>query len=181
VNPVIIFLSHVPWWVAPLLALLIWRGWQASRTRTMPLRTVFIGPAIFIGWGVASLVIRAAGAPVLAAVWLSAALAGGALALSTLRLAVQADRARGLISLPGSFSPMLRYLGIFAAKFLLAAWSAIVPAMRQELAFWDIGVSGVSAGYFIGWLIVVLRQYRRAPGIATVDLPAPAQASPSKS
>jgi hypothetical protein len=181
VNPVIIFLSHVPWWVAPLLAFLIWRGWQASRSRTVALRAVFIGPAIFIGWGIVSLVTRASGAPVLALVWFGAAAAGGLLALSTPRPAVQADRARGLISLPGSWWPLARYLGIFVAKFVLAAWSAVQPAMRQDLAFWDVGVSGISAGYFIGWLVAVLLQYRRAPDIATVDPSVLAPANPVKS
>ena len=44
------FISNVPWWVAVVLAILVWRGWQASTTRTVPFRTIFIGPAIFIGW-----------------------------------------------------------------------------------------------------------------------------------
>ena len=63
----------------------------------------------------------------------------------------------------------MRYLAIFCAKFVLAAWSAIVPAMRPELATWDVGVSGLSAGYFIGWLARVLRDYRSAPAIASDD------------
>ena len=33
-------------------------------------------------------------------------------------------------------------------------------------AYWDVGVSGLSAGYFIGWLISVLKDYRSAPAIA---------------
>jgi hypothetical protein len=164
-----VFLGNVPWWVAPLLAFLIWRGWQASRSRTMPLRTVFIGPAIFIGWGVASLAARAATAPVLALVWSGALAAGGLLAMRTVRFAVQADRTTGLVSLPGSWGPLARYLGIFVAKFVLAAWSAIQPAMRQELAFWDVGVSGLSAGYFIGWLVCLWKSYRRAPPLVRGD------------
>jgi hypothetical protein len=168
VNP-IIFLSNVPWWVVPLLALLIWRGWQASRSRTMALHAVFIGPAVFIGWGIASLLTRASSAPVLALVWFGTAAAGGLLALITVRLAVQADRMHGRISLPGSWWPLTRYLGIFVAKFVLAAWWSSQPAMRQELTFWDVGVSGLSAGYFLGWLVCVLRDYRRAPPVASAD------------
>lgn len=161
-----IFISNVPWWVAIVLALLIWRGWQASRSRTVPFRTIFIGPAIFIGWGVASLVTRASTMPVLAAVWLAVAVAGALLAFVTVDVAVQADHARGTIRLPGSWWPMVRYLGIFAAKFVLASWSAMAPAMRSALAYWDVGVSGVSAGYFIGWLVCVMKACRRAAPLA---------------
>jgi hypothetical protein len=166
VNPVI-FLSNVPWWVFPLLALLVWRGWHASKSRTVPIRAIFIGPAIFIGWGIANLVTRALAAPNLAAVWFAAAALGALLALTTVRLAVQADRTKGLVRLPGSWWPLTRYLAIFCAKFVLAAWSAIAPAMRPELAYWDVGVSGLSAGYFIGWLASVLRDYRSAAPIAS--------------
>jgi hypothetical protein len=166
VNP-IIFLSNVPWWVAPLLALLVWRGWHASKSRTMPLRAIFIGPAIFIGWGIANLVTRALAAPNLAAVWFGAAAIGALLALTTVRQAVEADRAKGTVRLPGSWWPLARYLAIFCAKFVLAAWSGIAPAMRQELAYWDVGVSGLSAGYFIGWLMCVVREYRNASLVAS--------------
>jgi hypothetical protein len=164
-NPVI-FLSNVPWWVFPLLALLAWRGWHASKSRIVPIRAIFIGPAIFIGWGIANLVTRALAVPSLAAVWFAAAALGALLALTTVRPAVQADRTKGLVRLPGSWWPLTRYLAIFCAKFVLAAWSAIVPALRPELAYWDVGVSGLSAGYFIGWLACVLRDYRGAPPIA---------------
>jgi hypothetical protein len=167
-NPVV-FLSNVPWWVFPLLTLLVWRGWQASKSRTMPLRAIFIGPAIFIGWGVVSLVTRALAVPSLAAVWFATAALGALLAFTTVRLAVQADRTKGFVRLPGSWWPLARYLAIFSAKFVLAAWSAIAPAMRPELAYWDVGVSGLSAGYFIGWLACVLRDYRTAPPIASGD------------
>jgi hypothetical protein len=170
VNPVI-FLSNVPWWVFPLLALLVWRGWQASKSRSMPLRAIFIGPAIFIGWGTANLVSRASAAPSLAIVWFGAAAIGTSLALTTVRAGVQADRVHGIIGLPGSWWPLARYLAIFAAKFVLAAWSAIAPAMRPELAYWDVGISGLSAGYFIGWLACVLRDYRSAPVIASGGKP----------
>ena len=165
-NPVI-FLSNIPWWVFPLLAMLVWRGWQASKSRSVPLGTIFIGPAIFIGWGVASLVTRAWAAPSLAAVWFVAAALGALLALTRGRLAVQADRTKGIVRLPGSWWPLARYLAIFCAKFVLAAWSAIAPTMRPELAYWDVGISGLSAGYFIGWLVRVLRNYRSAPPIAS--------------
>lgn len=165
-NPAV-FLGNVPWWVLPLLALLIWRGWQASRTRIMPLRAIFVGPAIFIGWGLANLVMRASAVPILGAVWFGAAAAGALLALMTVRAGVQADRASSVIRLPGSWWPLIRYLSIFVAKFVLAAWSAIQPAMRVELAYWDVGVSGLSAGYFIGWLVCVVRDYRSAPPISS--------------
>jgi hypothetical protein len=85
-----------------------------------------------------------------------------AIAWTTTRLdGVRIDRARQRVSLPGSALPLIRNLLIFSAKYGLAVAVAIAPASRASLAFWDVAVSGASAGYFLSWLARFVSAYRR--------------------
>src|SRR5260370_15752935 len=72
-------LSGSPWWVYGLLALLIWLGLQAARPRTVSLSRVLIAPAVFIGWGIVRLMLRANFSDVL--IWLGTAVRGAAFAV----------------------------------------------------------------------------------------------------
>jgi hypothetical protein len=162
-SSILIILQHTPLWVFAVFALLTWLGAQALRPRDVPLWRLLITPAIFIGWGVTSLVVQSTSAPILVAVWSATAAVGAAIGWSTSRLDnVRIDRAQQLVSLPGSASILIRNLLIFSAKFGLGVAAAMMPPWRPELALWDIAVSGASAGYFLGWLARLALAYRRA-------------------
>jgi hypothetical protein len=95
--------------------------------------------------------------------WLAAAVLGFAIGWLTTHLdGVRIDRAARCVELPGSVVPLVRNLSIFAAKYCLTAASAIAPARQAMLAPWNIGVSGLSAGYFIAWLVRLALKYRAA-------------------
>jgi hypothetical protein len=158
-------LQHTPWWVFALFALLTWLGVQALRPRDVPVWRLLITPAIFILWGVASLVMQSTSAPILVADWSAAAVVGAALAWTTSRLErIKIDRVQQRVSLPGSASTLIRNLLIFSAKYGLGAAAAMMPVWRSDLALWDIAVSGASAGYFLGWLARLALAYRQASG-----------------
>jgi hypothetical protein len=160
-------LRGTPWWVYPLLALLVFFGLQAAKPRTISVLRVLVIPAIFIGWGILSLLGQVGAAPFLLVDWLVTAVAGGGLAMATTRVdPLTIDRGRNLVRLAGSRLPLARNLLIFAAKYALAVAVAIAPLAHDRLAFWDIGVSGLSAGYFLGWLIRFALAYRAAPSVA---------------
>lgn len=155
-------LQSTPWWVFALFALLMWLGFQALRPRALPIWRLLIVPAVFIGWGVTSLALQAVSTPMLIVGWSVAAVIGAAIGWTTTRLeGVRIDRARRSVSLPGSPLPLIRILLIFAAKYGLAIAVAIAPALRADLAVWDIAVSGAAAGYFLGWLARLASAYRR--------------------
>jgi hypothetical protein len=159
-------LQGTPWWVYPLLALLVALGLQASRPRSIPLARVLVTPAIFIAWGIVSLVARPSFSSGLALDWLITACCGGALAMLTARGdAMRVDRERQVVHLPGSWLPLARNLLIFAAKYSLAVAAALAPTARDQLALWDIAVSGASAGYFLASLARIVLLYRAAPGV----------------
>ena len=155
-------LQHTPPWVWGLLALLVGLGIVATRTRRIALRRALVTPLVFMAWGVSS-VAQLAG-PVGLAAWLAAGALGVMIGLATTRLdTLPVDRARGLVTLPGSWLPLARNLAIFLARYGLAVAAALAPAARDRLVLWDLAVSGLSAGYFLGWLGVLVRHYRRAP------------------
>jgi hypothetical protein len=160
-------LAGTPFWVYPLLALLIYPGARAIRRRVMRWPRAVIVAAIFISWGVVSVVARPDLSPALGDAWLIAAVGAGILALMTVRFAgLRVDREQGLVDLPGSALPFARNLPIFAAKYGIAVPTARHPDMHDDLAFWDIAVSGAGAGYFLGWAWRFAAEYRRAPGTA---------------
>ena len=128
-------LQHTPWWVFAVFALLTWLGAQALRPRDVPVWRLLITPAIFILWGVASLVIQSTSAPILVADWSAAAVVGAAIAWTTSRLdRIKIDRVQRQVSLPGSTSTLIRNVLIFSAKYGLGAAAAMMPAWRSELA-----------------------------------------------
>ncbi len=160
-------LQGTPWWAYPLLVLLIALGLQATRPRVAGLTRVLITPSLFIAWGIASLAMKASGAPLLLLDWLAAAGGGAAMALLTSRLdEIGVDRARGLLRLPGSWLPLVRNVLIFAAKYGIAVAAARRLETNAHLVLWDIAVSGASAGYFLGWLARLTWHYRSTPSIA---------------
>jgi hypothetical protein len=162
--------THTPLWVFAVFALLVYLGLQATRPRTLGLRRILIVPAIFIAWGIVSLVSAHAVSTLLIGDWIVAAALGAGLASAMVRFpALRADRGRRKVHLPGSALPLIRNLAIFGAKYGLAVAAAMTPAARDHLALWDIAVSGLSAGYFLGWLGRFAAAYRHAPGFATAS------------
>jgi hypothetical protein len=153
--------QHTPLWVFGLLAVLVVVGVQALRPRDVPVWRPLLVPVVFILWGVNSLLAKVAAAPWLSVDWLTATVIGFAIAAATVRLdGVQVDRAAGRVHLPGSPAPLARSLAIFVARYGLGATMVVAPALQSSLTPWDIAVSGLSAGYFIGWVARFATKYR---------------------
>lgn len=163
-------LLHTPWWVLCIFGLLVWLGLQARRPRVVPVWRLMLAPALFIGWGLIRLSLQAGTSPMIAGVWITAVLAGSALGLLTIRLpGLTIDRAQGLVSLPGSIAPLIRNLMIFSVLYGLGLATALLPAMRSELAIWNLALSGASSGYFLGWVVRFASIYRRSIAAPTLE------------
>ncbi|MEH6414656.1 DUF6622 family protein [Pseudomonas sp. CGJS7] len=162
--PLSALLTHTPIWVYALLALLIWLGAQRLRPRTTSIARVWAVPAIFIAWGLAGLFTHDGGAAAVLGHWFAGALIGvglGAWSLSPASLSF--DHRNGLVRQPGSVLPMLRMLAIFLGHYVFQAIAAASPQLRNGAMTNDIYVSGISAGFFIGWTIRFVLAQRRAP------------------
>ncbi|MGP0092040.1 MAG: DUF6622 family protein [Xanthobacteraceae bacterium] len=163
-STVFAIVQNTPLWAFVVLSVLLTLGVQALRSRVISLWRLLLTPAVFIAWGIASVALQAA-PPTLIVDWLAAAALGAAVAWTTTRLDdVRFDRTRQRVSLPGSAVPLIRNLVIFSAKYALAAAAAIAPMWRADIAWWDIAVSGASAGYFLGWLARLALVYRSSRG-----------------
>ena len=165
-------LQNTPAWVFAVFALLIVLGVQALRPRVVPVWRLLAIPLAVSAWGLVTLATRALEAPVLLVAWLIAGAAGLLLAWRTQRLdRLGIDREHGVVSVPGSRTPLLRNLGIFAVKYVLTAAIAISPAHRDSLLLWNFALSGLMAGYFLSWLARFALAYRTAVEPATVANP----------
>jgi len=160
-DQILRIVEHTPLWAFALFAVLVMFGLQALKPRTLPIWRLLIVPAVFVSWGAISLATRSAAFPILILDWaITAAIGFGAAWLTTRLDGVQFDHARGLVQMPGSALPLIRNLLIFAAKYGLTAAMTVAPALQSALLPWDIGVSGLSAGYFLGWLFCFAVLYR---------------------
>ena len=157
-------LNGTPWWVYAVFIFLVASGIQALRPRSWPFARIAAAPLAFTAWGIASLLLAPSISASLVLTWLAAAGSASGLALITWRSdRVSIDRATRRISLPPSWAPLARYLAIFAAKYAISVAMILNPAARESLAFWDIAVSGLSAGYFLGWLAYLAAVYFAPP------------------
>ncbi len=167
----VLILQRTPVWVWAVLLVLLVTGVQAMRPRVLPVWRLFIVPAVFIAWGIESIVQRALVQPALAFAWLAAAAAGIALGWLTVHLGAFAFEAQGrIVRVPGTPMPLLRNAAIFVARYALAVAAAFTAgsAAHVQVVVLDVAVSGLATGYFLGWL-VRFRQARRAgaaPGAA---------------
>ena len=100
-------------------------------------------------------------------VWPGGLILGAAPGLATGPTLLGVDRTRHEVELPASGWPLARNLIIFFAHYALIVAAAILTAQKAMLLQADVAVSGASAGYFIGWAVVLLRRYRAAPAAKT--------------
>jgi len=156
-------IAGTPLWVFALFAYVILQGYRRLSPQVSTIRRVAVIPALFILWGLYGLSSRPIGLEAVAAAWLPTAALGTMLGMLTSPRSLQVDRSRGLVWQPGSVLPLVRLTLIFGAHYALNIAMAMRPELRHTLILCDIGVSGISAGYFLGWLAAFLRTTRQAP------------------
>jgi hypothetical protein len=160
------FASHIvaatPLWIFFLFAYLVRQGYQRLRPQVSSFRRMLLVPAIFIAWGLYGLYQRSTGDQDLL-VWLAAAAGGSMLGAVTSPRHLRVDRWRNLVLQPGSILPLLRYALLFGGHYGLNIAMAMRPEARPVLVLWDIAVSGLGAGYFLGWISTAMLACRTAP------------------
>jgi hypothetical protein len=153
-------LIHTPVWVFPLFAYLVWLGIKAMRPRTTTIQRSLIVPAIFIIWGLSSLVSQSHDTLLPLASWFAAALVLGATGFLSAK-PFELDHTTGEIKRPGSVVPLLRNITIFALQYAVRVIMAIDPDARTTATMVGRAVGGAMTGYFLGRTVAMLRQYRK--------------------
>lgn len=158
--------SGAPAWVYVLLLALIALGVRRLRTRETPLLVALIPSGAFLIWSLAGAAAFAAhvGVALAAAAWLGGMVIG---ALSGMVLPERRGERlpNGRVRQPGSWLPLILYLGVFAIRFACGAWAAIVPAQASTATAIGIAVSAAVTGR----LLVGVLRWKPAPPLAAAD------------
>lgn len=170
-------LRATPVWVFALFAYLLWMGLWRLRTRTRSVRSLWIAPALFIVWGLSGLLGRPGPLPLTLACWTAGAAIGAAIG-RRIEPVPLLDLASGTVRQASSAIPLLRNLAVFGAHYLLHVAAAFAPASAARLMSWDTVVSGLGAGYFIGWGLLLARAWRAAPSPLDISASVPSRSSP---
>ena len=166
---VVEMIRRTPAWVFALLAYIVWMGVRGLGERTMPLARVWITPVVFILMGVSGAVARRQPWMVAAPAWGVGAMIGALPGALTSPRHILYDRATGRVRFRGSPFPLIRNVAVFGSQYGLAVAAARGGA--AGVAVWAIAVSGVSAGYFLGWSGAFLARLRGAPATALTPTP----------
>lgn len=162
---VVAIISHTPLWVWPLLAFLLYRGWQARATRELPILRALALPLVMLGLSLSGLVLglgHHAGSAVLgaAALVLSAWLSYRSRAAR----AIQVDAVQHRLRQRGSWQPLLLTMGIFVVKYTAGALQGLHPELLAQpwFALPQAALYGAFAGIFAGKLLRIVQLYRQA-------------------
>lgn len=154
-------LRGTPAWVYALFAYLLWMGGRRLRTRVRSVQSTWVAPLLFVAWGLSGLAGRGGSLSSTLACWIAGAAAGVAIGYR-IEPAPSVDRAARTVLQPGSVIPLLRNLAIFGAHYLLHVAAVINPGAASRLLAGDVVVSGLGAGYFVGWGLSFARAWRVA-------------------
>ncbi len=159
-------ISHTPVWVWPLLALLIWLGIAAMRTRSIRVARLIVLPVVFLGLSIAGLftsplpLIEAIG------IWLAGLALGSLLGrLIAPRAGVTIDRANRRLTVPGSVVPLILILVIFIGRYAAGYAFGRYPELRQDTTVLIVAASYAAfcSGVMLGRTLPLLLAYFRTP------------------
>lgn len=156
-------LTHTPTWVFLVLAYLLWQGAQSLRTRTLPLWRVLMVPALFIASGVSRIFGSDSSGIGALLPWAAALAVFVPLAFIRGPRLLAVDRRSGEVTRPGSPVPLVRNVLVFILQYAAALMTRGGMRGSHEAALASHVISGATAGYFIGWVIVALRHYFTKP------------------
>ena len=154
-----------PLWVWPLFAFLLYRGIKALKTRVVPLKKIFILPAVFISLGLYRLMSSSGTIPLQNLWWLFAFTAGILLGfLLFKRSKIQADKKKYLIKLPGTTSTLIMVLAIFSIKYCFGCISALNPTLAKNIMFLHLKLvtSGIISGLTLGRSLLYFTKHKNS-------------------
>lgn len=162
-TDLVTILQHTPAWVYVLFVVLLGLGLVSLKSRTVKIWRPLIAPAVFIAWGVYGLVLRMDASALLPLYWAGAAGIAALLTWYGTNLdGMEPDPAQGRVRIEGSAFPLVRNMVLFFAKYAIGVAIAEAALDTQTLYSLDVAVSGLSLGYFSGWLLRFGQRYRHA-------------------
>lgn len=157
-------ISHTPLWVWPLLAFLLYRGWQASRDRETPILKALTLPVVMLWLSLSGLLGAFHAHPWNALLGAAALLLSGLLSFrSGTARAIRLDSTGRRLIQRGSWQPLLLTVGIFVVKYAASVMLALQPQLASQawFALPQAALYGAFSGVFAGRLLRILHLYRR--------------------
>lgn len=142
--------THTPLWVWPLLAYVLFMGWQATRDRTVAPWRVFVMPAVAVVLAAANLATGGATPTGLAGFAAGVAI-GAAAGLAIARRRPVQLRADGRLALAGDWLPLVLMVCIFALRYARGIAVGIDPQIATEPGFMFGGA--LASGLFSAMMV----------------------------
>lgn len=158
-------IMHTPSWVWPLLALLLWLGVAAMRTRSIRLVRLIVLPAVFFALSVFSMLSSPLPLVEALGIWLAGLALGSLIGrLIAPRHGVIIDRARHRLTVPGSIVPLILIVVIFIGRYASGYAFARYPELRQDTFAVILAASyaALCTGIMLGRTLPLLAAYFRA-------------------
>lgn len=162
---IISIIKGTPWWVFAVFGYLCSVGWKARKTRVVSFKKLIIIPLIFSVWSLKSLNEKFGFGPLNLSIWAVAAAFGVYFGwLLVYSREVMADKSKGLLKIPGTWSSLVQFLLIFVCKYSFGVTYILHPEAKGSLIFFgsDIFLSGLLAGLFFGKLLGYSKKYLQA-------------------
>jgi hypothetical protein len=163
-------ITRTPIWVWALLALLVYFGYQQSKSRTIGLRRVTIIPVVLTALSIYGTLSAFGKSPEVILAWLAAAATlVTTVMLTPLPTGTRFDNQTRRLHVVGSWVPLALMMGIFANKYVVGVAFTIHPELAQNATFTLTfsALYGTFSGVFIGRAV---RLWRLATKRDLVDL-----------
>jgi len=154
-----------PLWVWSVLGYLLFKGIRAFQPCTVGIYKIFLFPALFLLISLKGLLATSELLSFAVIVRLGALCIGSAIGFVLFNsIAIEADKKKSLIKIPGTKSTLLLILAIFAIKYYFGYKSARDPFLVNTMYFMSLQliITGVTSGIAIGRSLCYLYKYKTA-------------------
>lgn len=159
-------IANTPWWVFLVFILIVRVGLLATKARTIPVKNLFIIPAIFFVMTLVNMYFFVSFTLLNLSIWLSTLLLGlfaGWLQFRSLNIKALKNEAKLVV--PGTWSLLVILLTIFVIKYYAGYQFVIDPEVLKQpkYVYGLLTLYGLFTGLFIGRLLYSLRCLKYGP------------------
>jgi len=156
-------IKGTPLWVWVLFAYVLIKGFRASKTRTVPIYQLPIMPLIFTLWSFFSVYGKYGLSAIAIMVWMISCALGLVLGFYiSKKQTVTINREKNVVTLPGSFIPLILAISFFAVKYFIGVTYALDPSFKTNVFFYgaDMIMSGMVSGVSWARLISIMKVFK---------------------
>lgn len=162
-------IADTPWWSFLTVIGFIGLAWLATKPKTVPVKNLFIVPAIYIPLSLLSVYLTLPLSTMLFLNWIGAALVGAACGWLHFRLLkIKALQNEASLYIPGTYGLFIIILLIAVSKYYYN-YSLILDTqrlMQAQYADYIVALYGFFAGLFIGKIAYSLRCIKTGPFVS---------------